>query len=225
MRKNKNYFTWFESQHEGSEIDKKLDKFQISMPNEVSKKLIKLFSKKGDLVFDPFCGYGNILINAKKLGRNVFGMDINKNVVDYCIKRNLNVINENSLSIGQIKLPKFNACITSPPFFQLNTNDLHLGGDLSLVKSYPDYLNKLSKIFIDLRKNLNKDKYLIIIVKNLSINKSFIPLAWDLIFNLRKKYTLCKELIWVKSEKYYKKVNYRSNINHTYILVFKNNLE
>ncbi len=224
MGKNKNYFTWFESKNEGSEIDKKVDKFQIAMPNEVSKKLIKLFTKKGDLILDPFCGYGNILLNARRLGRKAFGVDINKKTVDYCNERNISVINENALNIKKISLPEADACITSPPFFHLSTNDLHLKENLSEIKNYSSYLDKLSNIFVDLKKHLKKDKYLVIIIKNLYINEKFIPLAWDLVSNLKKEYTLCKEIIWVKSKKYYQKVTYRSSMNHTYILIFKNNL-
>lgn len=194
------------------------------MPNEVSKKLIKLFTKKGDLILDPFCGYGNILLNAKRTGRKTFGIDINEKTVNYCMKRNINVINENALNIKKISLPKADACITSPPFFHLSTNDLHLKEDLSEIKNYSNYLKKLSSIFINLKKYLKKDKYLVVIIKNLYINEKFIPLAWDLVSKLKKEYVLCRELIWVKSKKYYKKINYRNGTNHTYILVFRNSI-
>lgn len=44
-------------------------------------KLIKVSSKEGDLVCDPYCGSGTTLIAAKQLKRNYIGIDISKK---YC---------------------------------------------------------------------------------------------------------------------------------------------
>ena len=38
---------------------------------------IEMFTKKGETVFDPFCGAGTTLVEAKLLGRNAIGVDIN----------------------------------------------------------------------------------------------------------------------------------------------------
>jgi len=45
------------------------------------KKLIKLGSKKDDLIFDPTCGAGTSLIAAKLLGRKYIGCDINSEAI------------------------------------------------------------------------------------------------------------------------------------------------
>ncbi len=42
---------------------------------------IQYLSKPGDIVLDPFCGSGTVLVVAKKLGRNFIGIDINS---EYC---------------------------------------------------------------------------------------------------------------------------------------------
>ena len=39
--------------------------------------LIKLFTKKGDLILDPFCGVGTIPLEADLLGRYSIGVDLN----------------------------------------------------------------------------------------------------------------------------------------------------
>ena len=50
-------------------------------PEELPRRLIKLFSYVDDLVFDPFNGVGTTTLVAKKLNRRYIGIDISKK---YC---------------------------------------------------------------------------------------------------------------------------------------------
>ena len=47
-------------------------------PEELPKRLIKMFSFVGETVFDPFVGSGTTSLAAKHLGRNSIGYEINK---------------------------------------------------------------------------------------------------------------------------------------------------
>lgn len=51
-------------------------------PEELIRRLIRLFSFYGDIVIDPMCGSGTTCMVAKQLGRHYIGMDINP---DYCM--------------------------------------------------------------------------------------------------------------------------------------------
>jgi site-specific DNA-methyltransferase (adenine-specific) len=46
-------------------------------PEELPRRLIKIYSYPGDLVLDPFAGSGTTLVAAKKLGRRSLGVEIN----------------------------------------------------------------------------------------------------------------------------------------------------
>ena len=52
-------------------------------PEELARRVIKLFSYKGDIVLDPFNGVGTTCAVAKKLERGYLGIDI---ASDYCKK-------------------------------------------------------------------------------------------------------------------------------------------
>lgn len=47
-------------------------------PEELPKRLIRMFSFVGDTVFDPFMGSGTTALAATKLGRNSIGYELNK---------------------------------------------------------------------------------------------------------------------------------------------------
>jgi site-specific DNA-methyltransferase (adenine-specific) len=47
-------------------------------PEELPRRLIKLYSYPGDLVLDPFVGSGTTLIAATRLGRRSLGVEINE---------------------------------------------------------------------------------------------------------------------------------------------------
>ncbi|PIP30095.1 DNA methylase N-4 [Candidatus Jorgensenbacteria bacterium CG23_combo_of_CG06-09_8_20_14_all_54_14] len=57
----------------------KQDKHLAMYPEELPKRLIKMFSFVGDTVLDPFLGSGTTTLAAKNLGRNSAGFEINKN--------------------------------------------------------------------------------------------------------------------------------------------------
>ena len=76
---------------------------------------------EGDLVLDPFCGTGGILIEAGIMGARVVGADIDERMVEGTIK-NLNYCGVKDYEVFQadareIELPyKVNAIATDPPY-------------------------------------------------------------------------------------------------------------
>ncbi len=63
-------------------------------PEELPKRLIKMFSFVGDTVLDPFIGSGTTSLAAKNLDRNSIGYEINPNFIEH-IKRKLDVDQSN----------------------------------------------------------------------------------------------------------------------------------
>lgn len=56
-------------------------------PEEIPRRLIELYSYKGDIVLDPFSGSGTTCLVAKKLGRRWVGVEQNDEYVELSIRR------------------------------------------------------------------------------------------------------------------------------------------
>ncbi|MCX8035755.1 MAG: DNA methyltransferase [Candidatus Sumerlaeia bacterium] len=101
-----------------------------TFPIALARKVIELFTHRGELVLDPFVGSGTTLVAAMDTARNAVGFDLQKEYIDLC-KRRLaegNVFNDavqiaiqddarnirNYLEPGTVKL-----IWTSPPYANL----------------------------------------------------------------------------------------------------------
>lgn len=56
-------------------------------PYSLIERLVKIYTKEGDLVLDPFCGSGIVLKACQNLGRRFIGIDIDQKWADYCKER------------------------------------------------------------------------------------------------------------------------------------------
>jgi len=77
---------------------------EAMFPEELPKRLIKMFSAVGETVLDPFAGSGTTIKAALQLGRNAIGYEINEEFLSI-IKEKLG-LNKASLEFGNIKIIK-----------------------------------------------------------------------------------------------------------------------
>jgi DNA modification methylase len=110
-----------------------------TFPISLSRKVIELFTHKGELVLDPFVGSGTTLVAAGDCDRNAVGFDLKEEYVD--------------LANGRLcKLPLYNSkqiaiCDDARNISQYLEND-----SVSLIFTSPPYSNLLN------RKRLNKSR-------------------------------------------------------------------
>src|SRR2546422_1055043 len=65
-----------------------------AFPDEIPRRLLKLYSFAGETVLDPFAGSGTTLRVAKELGRNSWGFEVDLELKD-TIRRKLETTNGN----------------------------------------------------------------------------------------------------------------------------------
>jgi site-specific DNA-methyltransferase (adenine-specific) len=88
-----------------------------AFPEELPKRLIKMFSFVGETVFDPFLGSGTTSLAAKNLGRNSVGYEINDDFSPIIQKK----LNYTQLQIDEVEIT-FTKDTAAP--LQLSFDDL-----------------------------------------------------------------------------------------------------
>lgn len=88
----------------------KQDKHMAMFPEELPRRLIKMFSFTGDTVLDPFLGSGTTTLAAMKLDRNSFGYEINGDFVPL-IERKLGLMQCDAFRRSNIEIVHSNGSI------------------------------------------------------------------------------------------------------------------
>jgi len=196
-------------------------------PVELCKRLIRIYTKKGDVVLDPFMGSGSTVIAARDLERVGIGIDINPKFVNLA-KRRLSQQKLFPSSVDQpriycedaINLTKFvepetvDLVITSPPYWFVHkrkrTADYkeprpysELSRDLGNIEDYGQFMESLKEIFSKVYKVLKPGKRCIVIVMDIRVQSLFIPFHIDII-NMMKNigFTLEDIIIWDRRKEY-----------------------
>ena len=72
--------------YEGRDVRDK-DVHPAAFPIALARRVIELFTHRGELVLDPFVGSGTTLVAAQDLGRNAVGFDLQQRYVDLATSR------------------------------------------------------------------------------------------------------------------------------------------
>jgi DNA modification methylase len=84
---------WMQSQvgiwqfsYEGRDIRDK-DLHPAAFPIALARRVLELYTHRGELVVDPFVGSGTTLVAARDLGRNAIGFDLQAPYIELCEQR------------------------------------------------------------------------------------------------------------------------------------------
>jgi len=126
--------------YEGRDVRDK-DIHPAVMPVALAKRVVELFTHKGELVLDPFNGIGTTLLACQDLERNAIGFDIN---TKYC-----------SIALDRLAQQKFEAQRTKQLAITddaMNIADYLEPESVGLIFTSPPYANLLN------RPRLNKSR-------------------------------------------------------------------
>ena len=112
-----------------------------TFPISLAKKVIELFTHKGEIVLDPFVGSGTTLVAAADLSRNALGFDLQKDYVTLSgerLAKNTNMFNQGK------QVPIQDDARNIPLYLE--------EGSVALIWTSPPYANLLN------RKRKNKSR-------------------------------------------------------------------
>ena len=184
-------------------------------PEEIPRRLIKLFSYYGEIVLDPFAGIGTTARAAIPLGRRAACVDQNGNYIR-TIKREcrqlhnghdqdfepLQAMHGDSRNMDFVKNDSIGLIVTSPPYW----DKAHYGKskrNLGNQKNYVQFLTSLSPAFRECYRVLMPGRKLCVVIANVNQYTEHglltFPLSTDMAVLLRDiGFVMVNEIIWSK---------------------------
>jgi DNA modification methylase len=197
----------------------------VRFSDDLVSFFIRSFTKQGDIVFDPFAGFGTTLYIAEKLGRQGYGIEYLSNRVSYIqsiIRNKENILCGSALEIDKANIPMIDFSITSPPYMSKNNHQEYPFAAYQVTGgNYEQYLTDIRTIYSQLKLKLKPNAYAVIEVSNIINEGVLTTLAWDIARSVSDVLAFKKEIIinW-ESEKDFNK--YGFGFDHSYCLIFQN---
>lgn len=149
---------------------------------EIVRQFLSEYTREGDLVFDPFAGFGTTIITAESMNRRVLGIEYDKQRCNYIRERlhsPQNLIHGDARQLSVYNLPQIDFCMTSPPYMHREDPEDPFTAYQSIGRGYNAYLEDIREIYIQIGKLLTDKATAIVEVSNLKRSGRVTTLAWD----------------------------------------------
>ena len=163
-------------------------KYRGNFAPQIARNIIEMYSERGDNILDPMAGGGTSLIEAKLLGRNALGMDINPEAVKICkegLKFNHRPMSKQKVVVGDARDlsllgdESIDLIVTHPPYLNIiKYSEGKIVEDLSNIGSLPRFCDEIEKIARELFRVLKEDKYCAILMGDTRRGRHYVPLAF-----------------------------------------------
>ncbi len=203
----------------------------------IPRNLIMRYSALGDFVLDQFAGGGTTLVEAKLLGRDILGVDINPAALERChVKTDFKY-----QGAGRVKIKQGDACnldfvnnesvdfiCTHPPYADIINYSEDIDGDLSLLK-VKDFLIAMERVAAECYRVLKPGRFCAFLMGDTRKKGCVIPMSFDVMRIFQKAGFTLKELIIkeqhnCKATGYWKTNSIKYNfllLAHEYLFVFR----
>ncbi len=155
----------------------------VRYADELVATFLQESTKPGDLVFDPFAGFGTTLIVAEDLGRRALGIEFDSERAAYIRSRlrdKAAIIHGDARDLAVHKLPPADFLMTSPPFMGRGDGEDPLQSYSVQGEGYEAYLEGMDRIAAQLPGILKPGARAVFEVSNLKRPEGVTTLAWDL---------------------------------------------
>jgi len=176
---------------------------------QVPHNVLEMYTAPGESILDPMVGGGTTLIEARVLGRNALGLDINPQAIelaeqalrfphDSATWQKAQVGDARDLSF--LAEGSFDLVVTHPPYMNIiRYSEGKIAGDLSNIGSLPRFCDEMEKVAGELLRVLKPDRYCAVLVGDTRRGRHYVPLAFHVLRRfLRVGFVLKEDIIKVQ---------------------------
>jgi SAM-dependent methyltransferase len=156
--------------------------FDVRSSEALVESLLEEYTREGDIVLDPFAGFGTTLVVAERMGRVPVGLELDPRVAAYArslLQRPEGLIEGDARRLSCYGLPPFDFSFTSPPFMCRGDREDPLAAYAVPDAGYEAYLRGLQDIYRQVRQLMKPDAHVVLEVANLKQGGQVTTLAWD----------------------------------------------
>lgn len=215
-------------------------------PPELCADLIKIFTKEGMNVLDPFMGVGGTLLGASIANREAFGIDLNQRWIDIYkevvklenIKEQKTECGDSLVVLDKLKNESFDFILTDVPYWNMDALEKTRNKKIKQSKlnnfeneteeqSKKEWLNLMKKILSKSVKKLKKGKYMAVFIGDMYRNSQYHCLSGELALKLSeiKGLTMKANIVWYDISKSLHVFGYPAayvpSMIHQNILIFR----
>jgi DNA modification methylase len=201
-------------------LPEKFRRDDVRYTEEFVRVFVDEYSSKGDLVVDPFAGFGTTVRVAEEMGRVAYGVEYDAERAEYVrgsVKHPERVINGDSLDFEAIEFPaEIALTLTSPPYMGKHHKENPFTAYSTTGGGYGAYLNDIGKIFAQVKLKTKQGGHAIVEIANLKHEDApLTTLAWDVAQTIGETWEFRGEVIieW--------EPNYGYGYDHSYALIFR----
>ncbi|MDN5797576.1 MAG: site-specific DNA-methyltransferase [Intrasporangium sp.] len=154
----------------------------VHFTEAIATMVIEALTAPGDVILDPFAGFGTTLAVAQRLGRRAVGVELLPERVVACRGRatGATVIEGDARGLHRLVSGPFELCLTSPPYRTANDHPHDPLAAYELVgDDYATYLEDLADIADQVGQVLRPGGHLVLNVANIRHAGHTTSLAWD----------------------------------------------
>jgi tRNA G10 N-methylase Trm11 len=154
----------------------------VRYPPELVRTFLAEYTHEGDVVFDPFAGFGTTLTVAEAMERQAIGIEYDRDRWTYTrtlLRHPETLLHGDARQLASYALPRIDFTMTSPPYMQRDDPEDPLGAYQEPSRGYEVYLADLQAIYRQIGLLMTESARAVIEVANLKKPGAVTTLAWD----------------------------------------------